>query len=87
MKDTILKILKDTSHEPNCEYHNLYHNYGCSFDGDKVGDEINVFPGNLVCTCTPSGCDCTCKHREERQAELIVNFIEDYTGLYRSSLI
>jgi len=75
MINEIISILKNTPHEEKCDAVNLYHIYPCSFDGDKVGTEINVFPGNLKCSCTPVSAACTCEDREMTQAAAILEWI------------
>ena len=74
--DMIIDILRKTSHEPKCDAQRWYHNYGCSFDGEVVGEETNIFPGNLKCSCIPSQGSCICEHRTERQAEEIEKYIK-----------
>ena len=74
--DEIVRVLQNTSHEPKCESANKYHIYGCDFDGEIVGEEINVFPGNLKCTCEPEARECSCHWRTKRQAKAIIEWMD-----------
>lgn len=75
MINEIIEILKNTPHDEKCDAINKYHIYGCDFDGDRVGTEINAFPGNLECSCTPISAACTCENREKKQAASILEWI------------